>query len=74
MFFLNADFLLTGALYSYFSKVTTFCSIKNNIIPHASGNAISPIVLKFYALSFNIWLTERKTVATVNQKVVTFEK
>jgi hypothetical protein len=62
------------ALYSYFSKVTTFCSIKKTIIPHASGNAISPIVLKFYALSFNIWFTACGSVATVNQKVVTFEK
>jgi hypothetical protein len=62
------------ALYSYFSKVTTFCSIKKIIISHASGNAISPIVLKFDALSLNVWFTERGSVATVNQKVVTFEK
>jgi hypothetical protein len=62
------------ALYSYFLKVTTFCSIKKTISPHAWGSAISQIVLKFYALSFNIWFVVCGSVVAVNQKVVTFEK
>jgi hypothetical protein len=47
---------------------------KSNIISYTRSNAISQIVLKFYIVSSDILFTEHGSVASVNQKEVTFKK
>ncbi len=65
-------FQLGVALYSYFSKVTTFCSTKKTIIPHTWDNAISQIMLKFM-LFLSIYGLEYAEVLYGKLKNSTFE-